>query len=286
MLLEIAIGDAYGAGFEFSPKEVILKHNNLQQYHPHQKYTSLKPGSYTDDTQMSLAITELLLDKKEWTPYTIASKFLEVFKRDPREGYASGFFALLNNCRTPKEFIDRIVPFSEKNGAAMRASPIGFLPNISDVIKYSKLQAQLTHNTAIGIDSAIASSLISYYFFHSIGNKQELGRFIERLVPSILWSQPWVGIVETKGDQAVHAAITIIQNSHSLSEILLKSVDLGGDVDTVAAIAMAGASCSKEIEKDIPWGLIENLENNTYGRDYLLKLDQKLFAKFGGKNVQ
>ncbi len=56
----------------------------------------------------------------------------------------------------------------------------------------------------------------------------------------------------------------------------------GGDVDTVATIAMAAASCSDEYEKDIPNALIAGLENGRYGRNYIEKLDVGL-AKLVGR---
>jgi len=51
-----------------------------------------------------------------------------------------------------------------------------------------------------------------------------------------------------------------------------------GDVDTVAAIALAAASNSPEITHDLPQTLIDTLENQTYGKDYLIELDQKLMS--------
>ena len=37
MLIEAAIGDAYGVGFEYRPKEFVAKNNHLEQYFPHGK---------------------------------------------------------------------------------------------------------------------------------------------------------------------------------------------------------------------------------------------------------
>ena len=44
---------------------------------------------YSDDTQMSLAIAELVIEEKDWTSQLIADKFVAVFKRDERFGYSS-----------------------------------------------------------------------------------------------------------------------------------------------------------------------------------------------------
>jgi ADP-ribosyl-[dinitrogen reductase] hydrolase len=49
-----------------------------------------------------------------------------------------------------------------------------------------------------------------------------------------------------------------------------------GDVDTVAAIALAAGSCSPEITQDLPTHLFDTLENGQYGRDYIRRLDKQL----------
>ncbi|QBD80454.1 ADP-ribosylglycohydrolase family protein [Ktedonosporobacter rubrisoli] len=51
MLLELAIGDAYGAGFEYVDPEMIRRQNNLSHYVKHPRH-AIRPGCYTDDTQM------------------------------------------------------------------------------------------------------------------------------------------------------------------------------------------------------------------------------------------
>src|SRR5579864_25538 len=87
MLLELAIGDAYGAGFEYADTEMIRQQNNLSHYVKHPRH-NIQPGSYTDDTQMSLAIAEAIISGRPWQPAMLAQKFVEVFQRDPRKGYA------------------------------------------------------------------------------------------------------------------------------------------------------------------------------------------------------
>ncbi len=92
MLVELAIGDAYGAGFEYvRDRSFISRHNDLSAYvrHPTHRH---KLGAYTDDTQMSLAVAELVVERVDWTPENIASRFVEVFHRDQREGYSGGFY--------------------------------------------------------------------------------------------------------------------------------------------------------------------------------------------------
>src|SRR5262249_31399204 len=90
MLLELAIGDAYGAGFEYTSHDYIQRHNDLSGYVKHPRH-STPPGAYTDDTQMSIAIAEAIVSGEDWTPLNLATHFVNGFKRDPRVGYAGGF---------------------------------------------------------------------------------------------------------------------------------------------------------------------------------------------------
>ena len=277
MLLELAIGDAYGAGFEFAPAEFVAAHNTLSGYVQHPRHT-LKPGSYTDDTQMSLAIAETLVAGDPWTPEVRGDRFVKTFKRDPRKGYARRFYEFLLSVDTGEEFLDKMHGTSDKSGSAMRAAPVGVLPTVEGAIAAATLQAKLTHNSPDGISAAIAAALMSHYFLYRLGTKAELGLFLERHVPG-RWSVPWEGPVSTLGWECVQAAVTAIVRHDRLSQILQECVAFTGDVDTVAAIAMAAASCSPEVAQDLPSHLFEGLENGSYGRDSIMALDLKLLNR-------
>lgn len=276
MLLHLAIGDAYGAGFEYAPAERFAA-NTLAAYVQHPKH-AIPPGSYTDDTQMSLAIAEAIVEDDPWTPESLAARFVDVFKRDPRDGYAGGFHRLLQSVKDGAELLATLRPDSDKSGAAMRAAPIGVFPDIAEVIERSRVQAAITHNTPDGINAAVAASLLAHYFLHDLGPRGDLGRFLEAHVPGD-WSARWSGEVGAQGWMSVRAAITALQDSDRLGTILKQCVDYRGDVDTVAAIALAGASGSLAFIDDLPAALMAGLENGGYGRDYLRALDRRLLAR-------
>ncbi len=276
MLLELAIGDAYGAGFEYADQELVERYNDLSRYVKHPRH-QINPGCYTDDTQMSLAIAETLVAQEPWTPEVLAHHFVTAFKRDQREGYASRFYQFLLQVRDGREFLENINWTSDKSGAAMRTAPIGVLPTVEQVIEATTIQAAITHNTPDGINAARAAALMSHYFIYQLGPKKELGQFLEALVPGE-WSRPWEGKVESKGWMSVRAAITAVMRNDSISELLKDCIAFTGDVDTVAAIALAAGSCSQEITQDLPEHLIACLENSSYGKDYIINLDRQLMA--------
>lgn len=283
MLFECGVADAYGFGFEYADENLPL--NTLERYVKHPTYgQTLKPGQYTDDTQMSIAIAEMLVEKRDWTQYTLAQKFVEVFKRDPRDGYSRGFQAILESVDNGLQLIGKLNPISDKSGAAMRASPIGILSDRAEVIERAQLQANITHNTPEGRWAACASALMSHFFLHTDHPKRELGEWIRVWCvqagdcTGIRWNEPWTGKVGARGWMSVRAAITAIQGHDSLADILKACVAFSGDVDTVAAIALSAASCSPTIGKVLPRALVDGLETGPYGGSYLRGLDAKLLS--------
>ena len=276
MLIEIAIGDAYGAAFEYA-KPTPDRPNDLSRYSKHPRHGA-EPGCYTDDTQMSVAVTETLLEHGvEATPLQFAEKFVLAFQRDPREGYASRFWEFLKSVRDAADFAARISPNSEKSGAAMRACPIGVLPDVVAVLRVAERQARITHNTEGGVRSAQAAALAAHYFAYKLGRKDDLPGFLEAHVPGD-WSRPHRGKVGAEGMIAVRAAVTAIVAERSLAALLKRCVDFTGDVDTVAAVALGGASCCAEYAQDLPEQLFADLENGPWGASYLHDLDAGLMA--------
>jgi len=275
MLLELAIGDAYGAGFEYAP-QLATKFNNAERYTKHPRHET-RPGEYTDDTQMSLAIAEALVSGERWTPLNLAARFVECFHRDPRTGYAGAFHAFLTETHTGEDFLRKIRPHSDKSGAAMRAGPLGILPTIGTVLEYARIQAAITHNTPDGIHAAQAAALMPHYFLYEHGPKKKLGQFLESQVPGN-WNAYWPGKVKSKGWMSVTAAVTAVTECDSLVNLLKRCISFGGDVDTVATIAMAAASCSNEYDQTLPDTLVFGLECGEFGREYIVELDRKLMA--------
>ncbi len=277
MLLELAVGDAYGAGFEYADT-LVSTSNDLSRYVQHPRHATL-PGCYTDDTQMSIAVAEAIVSGKPWTPQLLADAFVRAFKRDSREGYAGGFQAFLQQVADGEQFLRDIRPDSDKSGAAMRAGPVGVFPTIAEVLEKGTVQARLTHDTPPGIAAANAAALMTHYFLYRLGPKAGLGDFLETHVPGYPWSEAWRGKVRSKGWMSVRAAVTALLRNERLSDLLQDCIAFTGDVDTVATIALASASCSEEYAQDLPAQLTEGLENGPYGRDYLITLDIALMQQ-------
>ena len=278
MLIEVAIGDAYGAGFEFVEEEVIKKYNTLTSYYD-SRIDNIKAGQYTDDTQMTLAIVELLLEKEVWNKEVIAKYFIKAFQRDQRQGYAKGFYKFLLLNDTPEDFIKNIKPNSIRNGAAMRSVPLSFIKDKKELLEKCELQAIVTHNTKEGIISSQAVALIGHYFLY---NKLDKSLIVDKLFEDldILFNTNKNSRVACDAIETIDAVLTILLKTNSYSEILKESINLGGDTDSVASIALGLASLTDQYKIDLPEFLYEEIENNRYGKDYILYLEDEIREKF------
>lgn len=274
MLLFGAIGDAYGAGFEFAERKIIDLENDLSHYRPHPKFAAIDK-KYTDDTQMAIGLSELIISQKNWTAENIADKFVGVFKRDKREGYAKRFYQFLCEIDSGTTFLKEIIPNSERNGAAMRAYPLGILKTEQEIIQKNKIQTFVTHQTETALIASEAIALASHFFIYNKGNQKDLIPYLNDFQDR-KWTANWQNEVSMNAIETAEAVLTILKNERSLSSMLQKSVDYGGDVDTVASLCLAIGSEIENIENDLPNWLFEELENEKFGKDFLIGLNEEL----------
>lgn len=284
----VAIGDAYGAQYEYRKGryEDYAATNTGEFLGGHPTHTDFKIGHYTDDTQMSIAIAELLLQavKDEQLPTVpfIAQHFLDCYMRDIHAGYSKGMAAAMEKAYRsdiPLEIVCAQFGKSQKSGAAMRATPIGLLSNTKMVKSFANLQGTVTHEGS-ALKAAEAAALAAHYMLYKLGPRENLPTFITSRMQDMVWMEPWTRKVGSPGMESTRAALTAVVQATSLRDLLIRCVAFTGDVDTVAAIAMGAAWAYEDLPNDLPDSLWEGLENGPYGREYLKKLDEHLLATF------
>jgi ADP-ribosylglycohydrolase len=277
MLLHAAIGDAYGAGFEFQTADFIKKNNHLKAYFSHGLYTEIK-GRYTDDTQMALALAELLLENNEtWTHEIVADKFVQVFQRDKRRGYSDRMYNALDTSKNGQGFLQIIDNQSTANGSAMRVYPLGYIKDVQKLLSFATIQAQVSHDTHEGIEAAKRIALTMHYYIYDYQNVSLLD-FLKQYVEL---SEPLqiVAPIEFYGFPTTNAVLKLVENETDMKKCLKDGIDFGGDTDTVAALSMAILSVKTNHINNLPQFLFDELENGEFGRDYLMEIDSLLKRK-------
>lgn len=296
MLLRIAQADALALGIEFIDRE---KHGELfeavgsmNRYVQHPTYELMKPGWYSDDTQQSIAIAELLCITSSPSEVDFVSKFWEVHARDPRDGYSRAMQALLESSKSGDELKLNLQPNSDKNGAAMRSVPIGVIKDPIDVVRYAGLQAATTHATWGGINSSIAVALMSHYALYDRRDFNHMLGWCSRYLDSFdYFSKPWEGPVKARpkvpGDRGIGwntawAVHTLLVQEKSLAGIMSRVASWGGDTDSTASIAW-GIASARYPDETLPSFLETDLEagrDRQYGAQFLKDLGEKLMCKY------
>lgn len=299
LLLFIGMADAYAAGAEYLelPEEETFRDACLRVcgYAAHPRFAR-SPSLYTDDTEMSVANVKVLVEHDSpYIPKMFADAWVEEFHRGgKRKGYARGFQAFLEGITTGEEFLAKVRPSSDRNGAAMRAVPFGALPDVSSVLEVSDCQAQVTHDTPSGRFSARAVALMSHFALYESAplrgvadyclanlSQEETERF------GYVFRQRWIGeaVTEIAGAPlaltTIHAVVDLLLHQPSLLGMLRQLLLWGGDTDSVAAISWGIASARFQDER-LPDFLARDLEggSETTGAAYLCEMSERLMKKF------
>lgn len=281
-LTAMAIGDAYGMRCEFVEHDCTLTADDLA-YAPHPTYTAYLPGHYTDDTQMSLANAELLLAGTALAREDFVARWLDAYKRDPREGYSRHMQKLFTEAVTVEDFISGIdANKGVTSGAAMRAGVFGLLPDPLHVSRLVIDQARITHNTDAGINAAQAVALAVHYLHHG-GVRENIKRFVERQI-SPQWNAPMNGYTDdpNNGLNIVTQVFDVVSEPATLSQTLLNAANYAPvtDTDTLCALSMLIASRDLDTENDLPQTLYDTAGQSPFGLPYLADIDAQLLRAY------
>lgn len=299
MLLFICMGDAYALGAEYlkmpENQDHINEMLNIDKYYQHPKHLQT-PGTYSDDGEMSAAIANVLINHDHpFTKEQFADAFVAEFLRGgKRRGYSRAFQSVMDECETGNDLLEKVVPTSEKNGACMRAVPLGVISDINQMLDTAILQASITHNTKPAIFSAKAIALMSRFSLYSNDPFSKMRDFcVEFLSPeeradySYVFNTCYSGRVIGTDDvpvsiATVHAVHHLLTSCDNLMDIMKAIIEMGGDTDSVAAITWGIASARYKYE-NIPSFLRSGLEPNNVstGEAYLMGLGSRLMLKYG-----
>lgn len=277
MLVHLAIGDAYGAAFEFASPKFVRSNNKLRRYLPPNIHDGLA-GRYTDDTQMCLAMVEHIIEDGDWTRQSIADRLLKAFHRDPRPGYHWKLLEPLSSSKNGKQLLSRVSSQINCSSVAGRVLPIGLFPREDDIVQRAQLQALVTHDNSSAVNACVAVALATHYIAVPLGDMDGLLDYLRDTI-SYDPRPRWESQVPDDASLAARAAIQHLTDHQQLSQMLLAAVDQGGDTDVVAAIAIGLASMSPEIEDDLPNWMWKNFDATEYGKKFIIQLESKLEQK-------
>lgn len=198
---------------------------------------------FTDDTVMTMAIAEAILRTRQERPqedkerekllYRNAEKEMREFGRTfPNAGYGGNFLQWLES--------DNPVPYNSfGNGSAMRVSACGWAAMDADeAAELARIVSEPTHNHKEGIKAAIAVALAIFHARSGM-NKQRIADALHGMydldfsLDEIRSSYTF----DVSCQGSVPQAIVAFLEGSSYEDTLRSAVSIGGDSDTIAAIA-------------------------------------------------
>ena len=219
-------------------------------------------------------MSAMTVDDMEWKRKRLIHGMQKFGRRYPDAGYGTKFRRWVKQ-RYPKPY------GSFGNGSAMRVSSIAWLyDDMETVQQMASLSAKVTHDHPEGIKGAEA--IASAIFLARTGHtKQEIKAYMEEKFQYDLSRtcdeiRPTYHHVESC-QESVPEAITAFMEGESFEDVIRTAVSLGGDTDTIAAIAGSIAEgyygvpeeLKQECRNRIPYDL----------REVLMQFDEILSEK-------
>ncbi|MCR5090876.1 MAG: ADP-ribosylglycohydrolase family protein, partial [Oscillospiraceae bacterium] len=219
------IGDIVGSRFEF--QNVLSKDFEFLT----------DQCEFTDDTVMTCAVAQALMDSKEdysdLSEKTIAA-MQRIGRKYPNCGYGARFFHWM--------FSDNPQPYNScGNGSAMRISPVGFVAG--DVDEAKRLSAAVTcvsHNHPEGMKGAEATA-VAIVMARQGKSKEEIRTAMEAYYDLNMtvdrYRNEWQGHGKEICQISVPQALVCFLEGESYEDVIRNCISIGGDSDTIAAIA-------------------------------------------------
>ena len=238
-IIGAVIGDISGSRFELVNNKKGKEFNLLD-----------KRGRYTDDSVMTLAVAYgLIKSKNDYSDIKeqAINSMVELGRKYPNCGYGPKFYMwIMSDEHKPYE--------SFGNGAAMRISAVGAAcKSLEEVKKISSVITNVSHNHPDSIKGAEAVAIVIYMALHgeslaSIKDYIAKNYFdVNELKNDSMKSQYFhINCVET-----VKQALSSFFNSYDFEDTIRNAISLGGDSDTIGAIAGSMAAAYYGIPKYI-----------------------------------
>jgi type I restriction enzyme M protein len=248
-MLGAIIGDIAGSRFEF---------NNIRSK-DFELFT--EDCSITDDSIMTLAVAKAILScNGDWEQLgENAVKYMrEIGRKYPNCGFGGMFWKWV--------FSNKPAPYnSYGNGAAMRVSPCGFIARTEEeAAMLSRKVTEVTHNHSEGLKGAEAVS-VAIFLARNGTEKKEIKERIEKNYYALDFTLD--GIRENYEfnetcQGTVPQAIIAFLESVSFEDAIRGAVSIGGDSDTLAAIAGSIAEAYYGVPFDLKSRALSYLDRN------------------------
>lgn len=237
----VAVGDALGGTTEFmNEQEIKEKHGYLTEIIGGGVW-SLEPGEVTDDTMMTLCVADGILENTEEPVEAIGRFFMEWYQSRPKDigNIIRRVFEQFEGDWFEAAFIAHMdLGQSGGNGSLMRCLPVALAyKELSDIDRVTIMQSRMTH-----YDPRCAEVCVMYNrIAHRLLQGEDLGTSIKAEIAGSEYEESIKSLPDCPPSGfVVHTfrwVLHILLHTTTFEEVVQKAANLGGDSDTIGAIA-------------------------------------------------
>lgn len=263
-IIGLVVGDAMGVPLEFCMREKLMQHLTTEMlgYKSH----NVPKGSWSDDSSMTLATIDAIIEEKGINCNTIATNFLEWMK-NAKYTPTDRVFDIGRTClraiarfESKQEIAEKCGGTSEMdngNGSLMRILPLAYYcysknMNEQEIYELVKKVSSITHGHEISI---MGCFIYVMYGIELLNNKNlsQAYKKIKKINYNIYFSEETISRYERilKNDiskytldeikstgfviDTLEATLWVVLNTKSYNQSIIGAINLGNDTDTVGA---------------------------------------------------
>lgn len=298
-IIGLVVGDALGVPYEFKKRDTY-EAKEMTGYGTYNQ----PPGTWSDDSSMTLATVESIGRLGCIDPADIMQNFVKWFCGAEFTPYGVVFDvgnatrkAIANYYlkQLPLDSCGGKTRMDNGNGALMRILPVAMVTETTptDKVKTVKMVAKLTHNHSISHIGCYIYSFLVQFLMGGMDKRDALANAVQiveamygnteawyeyRFLPKIGQYEP--DEIRSSGYvvDTLEAAVWCFLNSSNYKDCVLLAVNLGGDTDTIAAIAggLAGIYYGCGGESGIPENWIAQIPRKDWIKELCDIFENKL----------
>ena len=275
---------------------------------------NILPGTYSDDTEHTAGLVMALLSNEPFSESLLLEKWRNEYKTDKRvKGYPRDGHGSIEKWYTGLKSIEEVreaqaLREDPGNGPVMRAVPLAFVAE-SNLHSYAIINANATHPNENARRASYLTALTAFHFLRNHGDRHNLIKWLLSVsddshtidslkqidalpaphdlndgdylllhgpqpLPHIPWDNNIIGLPCAAFKTALNV-VYVLKHSTTTFEALKNSINMGGDIDSLAAVCTGIAGGTYGLDT-----LPSFLTTQTEGLERMGLLAKELNVKF------
>ena len=235
-LFGVAVGDALGGPLEFmSAEEIQKKHGRVTEIMGG-GWLDLEPGETTDDTAMTLAVAEGILEEPDSPYQEIGERFIDWYHSGPKDIGVACATSIRNAIGNGRDWFNAAAQTQKAQGRPVEGNG-ALMRTIYPALYYTAEDQRRTITRGI--------AMMTHFGQQSANTCEEYVEAVHAAINGEMVHMRFTPGAEPTGYvvDSYNVAVESIIQARSFADALIKAVNRGGDADTIGAICggLAGA---------------------------------------------